>query len=513
MGSGTYNGNANVTVLADAVAMDPKLKGELFSRFLDVASQSHNAFAKFTTEADHKTGINGGVQSIFGSKQDLKAGGADLVNFSVMGPPGGPGVMGSQELTGNTSQVLMDTFSAKVGWHRDAVEYSRDVFEFLSAGKSLDSASYNALAKKMGLLRQNHMMMRLILSADGNVFRPNNRATTDAILSTDTLQLAMASAAKARLNTMGGRPIMQSIAGKTGSPLHGYLNFFSDHAFLSLHNNDGYASALQNGDTRGDENANFTGQLLAWKGQNWYEQPSHDEKWDDFIGSPIQPKAKLGVAFSTASAAADTLIKSSATNTKSRYTQFFPGYQYPFQETEVAASDANTYYAWIINPDGSVGFVSYVGTNNNGNQILLTSILSPNGAGTSTKGATTVGELKVNTTAAPDEWTGGDGNLPVGWTYTDSFQVGAIVIWANSKGNQIGRGFIFGAMAAFFANGRIGMVGIEQERDYGFVKGRGYETIFGTTVARDPFGKPYGYLLAEVAMTHEGYETPVPATF
>jgi hypothetical protein len=504
---GTYNANANAQQLADAVAMDPKLKGELYSRYLEQASQGHNAFAKFTSESDKKSGANGGVRSIFALKKDLKAGGTDTVNFNVLGPPGGPGVMGSQELTGNTSSSLMATYKIRVGWFRDAVEFTRDVFEFLSAGKMLDRTTFDLLSKKMGLLKQNHMMMRLIRGANGNVFRPNNRATTNDLIATDTVSLAMANSSRARLRTIGGQPIYQKL-NSTGSQVDGFLQFYSDMAMLNVRNDDGYQSALAQGGTRGDNNENFTGELVKWSGMPWYEFPSIDEKWDDFIGSPLQPKAVLKVAFSTASAGAACVLKSSTTNVKSRYFQFFRGYDYLFTEDQTASPDAGKYYAWIVNPDMSVGFVEYTGTGNNGNQIVVDKILSPNGAGTSAKGYTTVGDLSVNTTANPDIWLGGNGNLPAGFTYTDSFVSGAVIIQANSKGTQIGYGFVFGAMSACYAHGRIEMAPISQERDYGFVNGRGYETIFGTGLALDPFKKPCGYLLSEVAMEHEGYPTP-----
>ena len=506
--SGTYNGNATVQQLADAVAMDPKLKGEIYARILETSAGQYNAFERMTSEMDPRTKAAGGVRSIFAKKGDLKAGGGDSVNFNVIGPPGGPGVKGSQELTGNTSKSQMATYKVRVGWHRDGFELTKDQVEFLSAGRSLEETTADLLAMKMGILRQNHMMMRLIKSVDGNIYRPNNRLTRAAILPTDKLSVSLAHSARARLRTIGGRPIKHRL-GENGSPVDGYLMFASDMAMLPVRNDDGYQVALAQGHTRGDENANFSGDLIQWGGMPWFEQPTVDEAWDDYIGSPILPKAKLGTAFGAATASGACKLIVNSANTKSLYFQFFDGYDYLFEEDQTAAPDAAEYYAWIVNPDGSVGFVAYTGSGNNGNQITVTKILSKNGTGTSTKGAATVGELKVNASATPDEWTGGDGNLPTGWTYTDEFAAGAVIIQANAKGAQIGRSFVFGSMAACFASGRIDMSPIEQTRDFGFTIGRGYEMIFGTGVTTNPFKKPVGYLLMEHAIEHEGYATPV----
>ena len=502
--------SATVQQIADAVAVDPKVKGEVFNRYIETTAGINNAFEKFTSDVNPKSLVNGGVRSIFAKKTDLKAGGFDTVNFNVLGPPGGPGVMGSQQLSGKTSKSLLATYNVRVGWHRDGFFLDKETIEFLAAGKSLVVTTLDLLAQKMGILQQNHQMMRLIKSATtGNTYRPNNKKSTDDLLPTDTLSLSSATAARARLNTIGGQPLFQRFS-DTGSPIRGFLQFGSDMAMLNIRNDDSFQVALAQGDTRGAmDNANFTGTLVQWNGMPFYEQPSIDLPWDDYIGSPLLPKAKIGVAFSPSSAAGACKLVTNADNTDSRYFQFFKGYDWLFTADQSAAPDSGTYYAWVINPDGSVAFISYTGSNNNGNTILVKNILTPNGAGTSTKGATTVGQLSVNTTPSPDVWTGGNGNLPATWwTYTDEIQVDAVVIQANAKGTQIGYGFTFGAMASCFAYGRVQMNAIEQVLDFGWAQGNGFETIFGTGVTLNPLKKPVGYLFQEYAVEHEGYSTP-----
>lgn len=510
---GLYNSDPSVQDLANAVAMDPKLKGELYSRKLEKTSHQHNAFEKFTS-ATPNSGIHGagGVRSIFCRKDDLKVGGGDTVNFNVLGPPGGPGVRGSEELTGATSAVKMATYPVKVDWFRDAFEMNRDLFEKLSAGKVLQSTTLNMLAMKMGMQKQHDMMVRLNKSADGNVFRPNNRPSTAALTSIDTLSLGSVLNAKARLTTLGATPIAHKMS-KTGSPIQGYLVFASQHAMLPVRNDDSYQTAIANGSQRGDGNQNFSGELVNWQGMPWYEYPIIDQAWDDYVGSPLLAKAVLGTGFGAGSAIGACKLIVNSANTKSRYFQFFDGFDYKFTEDQTAAPDATEYYAWIVNPDGSVGFVAYTGTGNNGNQITITKILSIDGAGVSTLGNTTVGNLAINTTAAPDAWIGDNSSLPetgVGgaWTYTDTFVAGAIILQANANGVCYGRSYIFGSMASCFAHGRIEMNEIQEKRDYGFVHGRGFESIFGTGVTTNANKKPVGYLLVEHAVEHEGYPTP-----
>ena len=491
--------------LAQAIAADPNNRGILYSRALELGSSRYNAFEAFTSAVDGKSQIGAGVRSIFAKKTDLAAGGGSQVVFNVIGPPGGPGAVGSQSLVDRTSGIQLSTYSATVAFHRDAVSFSKDVFEFLSAGLVLESTAIDLLSKKMGIMKQNHMMMRLITAAKAagtNVYRPNNRTSTATITAADTIGLDVALAARARLSMIGGKPLMQRI-GPNGSPVKGYLIFGTDMAFLPLRNDTAFMNVLSNGKAN---DAVVTGELFDWQGMPWYEYPSVDEKWDDYIGSPLLPKCKVGVQMDRT---APTLIVNSA-NTLSQYLQFFPGAPFNFDGTPTTAENAE-HYAWGINPDGSYVFFAYQDGFTTANRVTVTKILS---GGTTGIHAKTVGGVCCGTVA--DESgvyipAGTGNNLPTsgGEVYDSVLDVGAVVIPCNRLGVPIGYSFVFGAMAACFANGRIEKAIIEQEEDFGFIKKRGFETIFGTCVTTDPYGAPAGYLLIEHAVEHEGYKVPV----
>lgn len=508
----TYNSDPKVQQVAELIANSPRLQAELFTQKLEQTAAQHNPFEKFTSPPGKGKSFRG-IRAIFAKDKSFAVGGGQKMHFNVIGTPGGRGARGVTELQGNESVAPMNTYDCTVDWFRDAVNLDKDQVRHLSAGKILKSTINYMLGEKMGLQKTHDMMMRLIHGVDGNVYRPNNRNSIDALESTDTLDLNAAISARARLTTMGAKPIFHKVS-DTGSPVEGYLTFASQMAMLSIRNDSDYQTALANGDTRGSSNKNFEGTLAKWQGMAWYESPVIDQEWDDYIGNPILPKARLGVAFSTASAIGDCKLITNAANTREHYFQFFKGFTYAFNRFETVPADNTQKYAWIINPDGSVGFVGYLGNDNNGNQIQLNKILSPNGAGTSTLGATTVGELSVNTTAAPDEWTGDNATIPattggITWVYTDSFQDGAIIIQANAKGVTYGHSFVFGAMAACFGAGAIEMNMISQKHDFGFIEGSGYEMIFGTCVTRNVGGKPVSYLRMDHAVEHEGYPVPV----
>jgi len=550
--------NPIVQQLNDATAMDPELKGKIYSDILTKYTMGFNCMKKFTS-ATAGSGMDGGISSIFGEKQDLKAGGTDTVNFSEVGPPAGPGVMGSDELTGHTSSSLMSTNEVMVGFVRDAVEHDLEMQEFLTVGKKIVGVTLRMLGQKGGLLEQNHMFMRLIRGANGiNTYRPNNRTSTDALLSTDVLGLSLANEGRARLITAGANSINYRLSG-TGSPIMGYLTFATNTAFLNLRNDDSYTLAVSRASEKGGDNPAISGELVNWGGNPYFELPVKDEKWDDYIGNPMQPKAKLAAPFGanglataasadhyssdnpTTSAAGNyTEMVGSVTNKQNRYFQFFDGAQFLFTNRDVLLTDVSTplydnttgwgltkgtlatRYAWIINPDGSRGFVSYTqdGVYDKGNRISIISILNgilsaDAAAGTSGRGALTVGNLSVGTTAALNGTTGvitpGGNNVTLpnaGWTYTSRFVKGAIVLQANASGVVYGRGFIFGAESAYFAYGRIRNQVIKQNRDYDFAKGAGFMSIFGTGLAKDVFKQPSNYLMLEFAIEHPGYACP-----
>jgi N4-gp56 family major capsid protein len=507
--------------------MDAELRQNAVSRYFEQQSGQFNALKNFTSVFDPKTQGGGGPRSIFCEKTDLSKGGAQTVNFNVIGIPGGPGVRGADELTGNTSQSRMATYPVNVDWVRDAFELTEDEVEMLAAGRSIEQTSIDLLSEKMGLVKQNQMLRRLIDGADGNVIRPNNRSNTDALQADDVLTLDLTTEARARLQTQGAKPLMRNLA-KSGCPIDKYLVFGTQTAMLNIRNDSDFQTAVSSADVRGAQNANFTGEILNWQGNPFYEFPVTDQDWDDWLGGPLIPKALIGEFVSTVSAenvnsgGATPVLITNAANTKSLYFQWFDGIPLLYNRIEALPNlSAKTYYAWACNPDGSRCFVSYDGLNGiaGANRITIKNILAT-AAGTSGNGATTVGRLTFGTggngmTVSGNTITalGTDATVPASgvngaWTYKTEIQPGAVLIQANRDGVPYSRSFVLGSMSACFAHGRVRMTGIKQERDYDFIHGRGFKMIFGTGVCKNTTKKPKNYLVIEHAVDHPGYPVP-----
>lgn len=517
-----YNAEPRNSTLAEVLNMAPNARQDAVVAYFHKASAQHNALMAFCSTFDPNA-RNGGSRSIFCEKTDLRAGGKSRVHFNTIGMPGGPGAVGAGQLTGNESKSLIGNYDATVDWIRDAVSLTQDEIEMIEAGRNLKATLMQLLAKKMGLTKQNHLLQRLKLSAvSDNIYRVGNRANTNALTADDTLSLDVSNTARAMLNTLGATPLTRDL-NSVGSPVHNYMLFASETAFLPIRN-DSLFSTAKDADVRGTGNANFTGRLLDWQGNHNYEFPVTDMAWDDYRGGPLIAKAKVTVEAKPATVGGPKLIVN-ASNTLSRYFQWFDGHPFQFSRQEALPNlSGNEYYGWACNPDGSRVFFAYNGLNGivGGNQLTITKILAPAQSGTTVDQAQ-VGQLHVGASAAyvsgstgpftPGGSTSGAKSLPAtgpngAWVYTDTIAPGAVILQANSQGVVYGRSFMLAAMAALMAHGRVKMAEIEQNFDYDYVMGKGFQMIFGTGVVKDPNGIPNGYVLIEHAMDIIGYPCP-----
>lgn len=499
---GTYNSNARAEQLADALVTAPNAKGQLYARKLEDGAARYDDFKMLEGPE--------GSDSVFWTKRDLTKSAGDKMVFSVQSDLAGPGVIGEQELTGKTSTAKYSNYEVIVDFHRDAYEVTQKQKKFLAAGENVEDHAINKLKVKMGRWRMDEMKIALIRYANGNVVRPNKRKSRDEIVAADTLSPHFLITAKPQLQRLGGRP-MNVARNKEGSPVHRHLFYASDVAMAEIRNDSTYLNALSAAQQRGDLNPIFSGRLVDWNNIGLFEHITVHPDADDKISDATAPMAILGTGFGVDSASSACKLIVNGSNTMSRYFEFFPGYDYTFYEGQDAAPDSHTYYAWILNPDGSVGFVSYTGSSNNGNQITLAHILSPDGAGTSTLGNVKVGNID----STGDTWdnvpaAGGVGetaNTSEDFKYTDTFTAGAYIIPANANGVPIGYSFLFGKGAGVRAYAQTDTY-ITQDRDYGFVNGRGYQGVWGQTPVKRTDGKTHGYLLLEHAISHPGLEVP-----
>jgi len=239
----------------------------------------------------------------------------------------------------------------------------------------------------------------------------------------------------------------------------------------------------------------------------------------------------LAVGFGSKDGAAACVVKGHVDDIQTPYTAFCGGHKYEWWENQDdhanwqsfynAIEDA-TYYGWIVNPDGSVGFVSWVGAGNNGNEIALTKILNPTLPEDNAMTANTLGDF----VATGDTWglnlagttyqrgpggQGGTSNCSPDFTWTSEFDAGAYLIPCNAKGAVDISSLLLGADSAVRAYvGEDELIG--DHDDYKFVEGGGYKTIFGQAPCIRTDGKTAGYALLRHSGQHPGLEVPTLTT-
>lgn len=522
----TYNSNSIVQTLAAAVAADPSVVAKVYSQQLRKGAESVDDFSRFE-------GGEGSGKPFVVKKDLASANAGDEVKFTVMSQPRGPGARGETELRGRESVVDFKTFGCVVDFWRDAFKFTKKQLKFMATGASVRSTVLQSLKLKLGRRRMNDMKMALKLQANGNIIYPNGRKTLASLNALDTLTPSGITNAIPQWRRTGGSSII--VRNKNGSPVYKPMVYIPDAAIASIKNSNSYEqAAIHGGDEGNDANAMFSGKLLDWNGVGLFEHVSVDPE-NDQVADPLAPRAVLSTGFGVDTAAASCVLKSHATDTATPYMAWMGGYAYEWYEGQSALTSlaptgvawttfysdmaAATFYGWVINPDGSVGFVSWLGSGNNGNKITLNGILDPSvGADLSALGTATLGNL----VATDDTWglqvdgttyvrsaggVGATANTSPDFIWTSQFDAGAYIIPCNANGAVDMNSLILGQNSAVRCYAQDDML-IGDKDDYSFVDGGGYETVFGQAPCIRTDGKTSGYSLMRHAGQHPGLEVP-----
>lgn len=522
-----YNADSIVNTLATALANDPNAVAKKWASQMREGARSVDDFSMF--EGGEGSG------KPFVVRSDLSGTGAgQTVLFNVMSQPTGGGARGETALRGNESTVQFQTFACTVDFWRDAIAPTKKELQFLAASGNLKAEFLKMLSAKLGRRRMNDMKMMLKLQGVGNTIFPNGRKTSASLNALDTLTPSGITNAVPQWRRLGGQSIV--VKNKNGSPVYKPMVYIPDAAIAGIKNSNSYEQAAMLGGNQDNEtNAMFSGKLLDWNGVGLFEHVSVDPEGDQ-AADPLAPRALQGVAFGSNSAQASCVLRSDTlakVNLKVPYMAWLGGYGYEWYEGQLtdtrtlapngtswatfySAITAAVYYAWLVNPDGSVGFVRYTGSGNNGNQITLTGILDPNGALVSTIGSATLG----NMVATGDAWgytggdyvranggTGGASNCSPDFVFASNFDAGAYIIPCNANGAVDMNSLMLGknsAVRAYVGDDTM----IKQPEDYDFVQGAGYETIFGQAPCIRTDLKTPGYSLLKHAGQHPGLEVP-----
>lgn len=480
-------------------AMDPAAVRKLWQSGVDVFEQSEDFFDP----------MEGGANSLIETVTDTSKGKGQRIRFEVMSGFYMPPHKGERlfETKEHFEKIRIDGNELVVDFMRHGVKFTERMEELVGMRGEIVMGLNEESGKWLGRLKseQLFMMFREDLP-DTNIVYASGHAL-DTLVAADTLDYDEILGLGAQMKRLGGMAA-QTGTSKNGQPIWKNCVIATSDALYSLDTDPGFRTILAT--TRSEEDAKtiFDGGYTNIKGNIIKEYQPIDHDGLGPIGSPLNPKALLGVAITAgtgtfdlqgggnATAAADGAL----TNPAIQFFRDFPNFAYEFLIGDNVVQDANTHYVLIINPPNAAvdpnkwGMYAYT-TGNDGNKITITGRLGATSSGIRN---TTLGDVTYNTAAALSA----AGN-------TSTHPEGSLILPCNSKGQIFGYSLMLGRRAARRGYGKWRNKRSQQDHEGGFVQDRFITSVFGQAPRRDRLQRVPGALTLVHALRYAGVPTPV----
>lgn len=491
----------NVQTAAEIIASSPNGAQEAWAELL--IRKSHD----YSLLKDNLSGPIGSGKA-FCQHNDLKVTAGNTVNIPMVGGTRGPGVQGAGDRLGNEKKLKAKDYQFKVGrwWNGFAIDSV--ALEETIIGSRWDQAAQLYLRRNLGIKQVDDMLMELRARAEEghNIVRPNNKANRNALRTADVFSTGVITRSQSVLVGLGAKPVS---IGKSsaGAPIRKFLHLGTHHSLEKFRTSQTYLDALTHGDSRGEFNALFTGNILPWQGNPIYQWDVEDP--DDIApaGCPLVPRAFLGAVITGGTAAFNILgggNAEAAADTDVLFLGYFSNAAWIGAEgVKITASTATERYVGIqIQTGADAGKILYCSyTVNNGNRITGVKKLGSAANGTV---ATTVGAITWGT------GTYGSNNVALADGDSVTIPVGSLIQEVNNVGVPIAFNLGLGEMAGYFGHGSIdGKQAMgkrtEEHTNHGMDHAIGIETVFGSRASEGLDGKVRGYTLIESALDLPGW--------
>jgi N4-gp56 family major capsid protein len=489
--------------VSDFTSQNATFLPELWKKGVQLSEAAENFFNQFEGPTE-----NYSVMSV----RDLSRGAGSKITFRTMAQLYGEGVQGETLINSNTEDFRVGAYNLTVDFLRHAVSYNRRLEEKTALASELKSNVPVMLGNWLGRMKTERLMKLFLHKGNGrNYVFANGKASTDALLSTDTLSYDGIVAYGQQLRTRGARPAQVATIDK--NKLNRYVVVSTGEGLLSLKSETKYLQAINAaGGKEGYNGVAFTGGFVDLDGHIIRQFDPIDHDGFGAIGSPLNAKATLGTAVSATSGSAITVRATANDSTKpgygASYFKYFSGYSYPFSsedaDNKILGTATTGGYVLILNLTGSdagkYGFYRY--SANNGNTLTLDrGLVGQSG----TEGTSEAFQLKktvgsVTSHATTGAWA--NANL------TNSHPVGSLVIETNARGVAIGRSLVLGAMAAVRGYGSLDGERSEETFDGDFVRKTYITSIFGQAPYQRPDGDLPNFLVATHAVNYAGLNLP-----
>ncbi len=283
--------------------------------------------------------------------------------------------------------------------------------------------------------KSNSCMMRMIQAAGSsgpNLLYPVGIAGRDNLIATSFVDTTLIARGGDYLPGIGALP-MDTTQDSGGSVGRLYMFLSTQVGLRNLASEPAYVSSLQLAAERGETNPVFQGGFTKWNGHGIYRWVNSDHANNYSIGSPLLPRAKLGLALTNADTG--SIIHGGNTNGYNSETSAFkPAWFENFSNApysfygginNIGAVTNVVRYLAIINSDDPTKYGYYTYEVNDGNAITILAKY--------TRAVTGMNEgEQVRTHPA-----------------------GSLIVEVNAKGQPFGKSLMFGAQAVAAGIGRI----------------------------------------------------------
>lgn len=335
---------------------------------------------------------------------------------------------------------LMNEYDLTIDVVRHATSYNERAGQITGLAGEISRGVPQRLGEWLGRLKSENLDMMFVNTVPTeNILRPNGKSDT-TLAAADGLSWKYVMTSAGYLGRLGGERARVSKNRGANAALRLTL-VASRTALTVLRLDSDYVDRVKNAGVRGMENPIFRGLNTDIDGINIVEREIIDHDGEGAIGSPQEPRAKLGVAIAAGTTTFDVTGGGNATSaakTEKLYFKYFGGYAYKFSSgTTLTPDNTNPRYLLIINPPNAatdpnkIGFYSYT-TGNNGNKITIVNRL---GSAASGARVTTLGGVTWNAGV----WAG---------KQTEVHPIGSLILEANANGEPIGYSFLLGRAAA-----------------------------------------------------------------
>ncbi|RRJ97799.1 DUF4043 family protein [Opitutaceae bacterium TAV4] len=461
----------------------PDFLPKMWQQGADLAEQQEDLFSEF-----EGVSANSAVQI----KRELEKDKGDTVVLREIEGLYTDGAVGDETAGDKAEQMRIGAFPIALDYVRKAAERSKRTDTFTALASELGSYTNVNLGRWMGRKKTKHLLKMYQHKGNGeNYLFANNKPNREALRSGDVISWDGIVSWAQIMKTAGGRP---ALVGRGRNKVARYIVCAPGEGLVALKTSGKYQDFLKDAGTSGPENKLFAGDYVDVDGNIIREFNFQDHAGFGPVGSPMNPRAKLGNAIVAGTTTFEITGGGSALAAavnNAMYFEDFSNYRYKWTTADIAPLDSTDRYVLIYNTSGENagkwGFYKYVV--NDGRKLVVTQRLAAAASGIA---ATTVGGViwsaAVNTDVHPE---------------------GSIILETNSLGLTFGRTLVLGARGAGRAYGKWNNSRTSDALDGGHFMKTYISSVFGQAPIKRADGSMPHFRVIEHALTYQGLNLPV----